>query len=86
MIEPINWTYQHNDPRGPGGTTIAKYANPYDCSSTVRVENGKFVPITTPPGKPWVCATGGPNAPTLTKTPVYMTFAPGTPINTNPAG
>ena len=86
MIVPINWTYQHNDPRGTDGKNIPQYSNPYACSSTVRVENGTFVPLKTPPGKPWICTSGGPNAPTLTKTPVYMTFKPGTPIDTTPTG
>ena len=63
-------------PARPGGTTIPKYAGKYDCSSTVRVQNGDVrADAQTPPGKPWVCMTGGPNAPTLTKTPVYMSFA-----------
>ena len=51
MIVPINWTNQHNDPRGPDGTTIPKYSNPYDCASTVRVQNGKFVPRPDPAGQ-----------------------------------
>ena len=38
MIVPIDWTIQHNDPRGPNGLTIPKYAGKYDCSSTVRVQ------------------------------------------------
>jgi ABC-type branched-subunit amino acid transport system substrate-binding protein len=84
MIVPINWTYQHNNPRGPGGTTIPKYSNPYSCGSTVQVHDGKFVPMKTPPGLPWICTSGGANAPTLTKEPVYRTFKPGTPIDTTP--
>ncbi len=84
MIVPINWTYQHNNPRGPGGTTIPKYSNPYACSSTVQVHDGKFVPLSTPPGLPWICTSGGANSPTLTKEPVYRTFKPGTPIDTAP--
>jgi hypothetical protein len=86
MIVPINWTYQHNDPRAPDGSVNPKYANPYNCSSTIRVRNGNFVPVSTPPGKPWVCISGNPNAPTLTKTPTYRTFAPGTPIDTTAVG
>jgi hypothetical protein len=84
LIVPINWTYQHNDPRGAGGQSIPKYVSPYGCASVLRVKNGEFVPIDTPPGKPWICTSGGANAPTLTKTPVYRTFAPGTPIDTTP--
>ena len=30
--------------------------------------------------------TGGPNAPTLTKTPVYMSVRTGHPIDTTPTG
>jgi len=84
MIVPINWTYQHNDPRAPDGTVNPKYANPYSCGSTLRVRNGEFVPLKTPPGLPWICTTGV-NPPTLTKTPVYRTFKPGTEIDTTPA-
>ena len=51
------------------------------CGST----NGKFVALKTPPGLPWICTSGGPNAPTLTKKPVYRTFKPGTEIDTTPA-
>ena len=45
MIVPIDWTNQHNDPRGPNGTVIPKYSSPYSCASTVQVQNGKFVPV-----------------------------------------
>ncbi|MGO9877272.1 MAG: ABC transporter substrate-binding protein [Acidimicrobiia bacterium] len=76
MIVPIDWTKQHNNPQGPNQTTNAQYASQYNCSATVRVHDGKFVPIATPVGKPWVCLTGGVNAPTLTKKPIYMSFAP----------
>jgi ABC-type branched-subunit amino acid transport system substrate-binding protein len=76
MIVPIDWTIQHNDPRGPGGSEIPKYAGKYICSATVRVKGGKFETVPTAPGKPWVCLKGGPNAPTLTETPDYMSFAP----------
>jgi len=77
MIVPIDWTIQHNDPRGPGGTHIPKYSSQYNCAATVRVQGGTFVTIpSVPPTKPWVCMTGGPNSPTLTKTPEYMSFAP----------
>jgi ABC-type branched-subunit amino acid transport system substrate-binding protein len=75
MIQPIDWTRQHNDPTGPNGTTISKYSGKYNCSSAVKIHDGKFVPVQNS-GKPWTCMTGGDNAPTLTKTPTYMSFAP----------
>jgi len=76
MIVPIDWTRQHEDPRGAGGRVKPGASGKYDCGSTVTVHDGKFVPLKTPPGKPWICLTGGDNSPTLTKTPEYMSFAP----------
>jgi len=77
MIEPIDWTVQHTDPTGPNGTTNEKVAGKYICASTVKIHDGKFVPLPeVPAGKQWICMTGGPNAPTLTKTPEYMRFGP----------
>jgi ABC-type branched-subunit amino acid transport system substrate-binding protein len=78
MIQPINWTIQHNNPVGPNGTAIAKYSGKWDCASTVRVHDGKLVPLYTVPDKQWVCMVGDPNAPTLTKTPRYENFADST--------
>ncbi len=75
MIVPIDWTKQHNDPSGPNGTSD-QYAGDYPCLSPVRIHDGKFVSVFTKPGKPFVCMVGGRNAPTLTKTPTYMSFAP----------
>jgi ABC-type branched-subunit amino acid transport system substrate-binding protein len=75
MIVPIDWTKQHNDPSGPNGR-VNKYAGDYPCLSPVRVHDGKFVSVFTKPGKPFLCMTGGHNAPTLTQTPTYVTFAP----------
>jgi len=74
MIEPIDWTTQHNDPTGPNGTTKAQFAGKYICASTVKIHDGKFVPLATQDGKPWTCMTGGPNSPTLTKQPTYEAF------------
>jgi ABC-type branched-subunit amino acid transport system substrate-binding protein len=77
MIQPIDWTKQHADPTGPGGTTKAAVAGKYNCASTVEIKNGKLTPLpTVPAGKQWICMTGGPNSPTLTKTPEYMRFGP----------
>jgi len=74
MIQPIDWTVQHTDPTGPNGTTKAAVAGKYNCSSTVEIHNGTFVPVPTAPGKPWTCMLGGPNAPTLTKQAEYVSF------------
>ncbi|MGO9875155.1 MAG: ABC transporter substrate-binding protein [Acidimicrobiia bacterium] len=74
MIEPIDWTKQHNDPEGPN-RTANQYAGKYQCLSLTRVHDGHFVPLFTAPGKPWVCMVGGPNAPTLTKNASYESFA-----------
>jgi branched-chain amino acid transport system substrate-binding protein len=75
MIQPIDWTRQHNDPTGPNGTSLSKYTGKYNCSSAVKIHDGKFVTVQDS-GKPWTCMVGGDNAPTLTKTPTYMSFAP----------
>ena len=75
FIVPIDWTKQHNDPTGPNGSTNATSPGKYICASTVKIHDGKFVPIDTmPAGKPWICMSVAPNAPTLTKTPEYMRF------------
>ena len=73
MIQPIDWTRQHNDPTGPNHSTNSKYSGKYNCSSGVKIHDGKFVPLQTS-GKQWTCMVGGDNAPTLTKTPTYMSF------------
>jgi hypothetical protein len=74
MIEPIDWTKQHNDPKGH-----IPLSGKYECMVVVQVKSGKFVPGPHPAGKPWVCMVGGQQgtAPTLTKTPDYESFAPG---------
>jgi branched-chain amino acid transport system substrate-binding protein len=74
MIVPIDWTKQHNEPGGPNGTAN-QYAGKYQCVSLTEVHDGKFVPLLTEPGKPWVCMSGGPNAPTLTRNATYANFA-----------
>jgi ABC-type branched-subunit amino acid transport system substrate-binding protein len=77
MIVPIDWTRQHNDPAGPNGTVNPAYAGHYNCSSVVRIHDGKFVTFpAVPAGKQWSCLpTGQP--PTLPRSPTYMTFVPG---------
>ncbi len=73
MIKPIDWTKQHNNPKGHFDVD-----SKYDCATLVIVKSGKFVPGPHPAGKPWTCMVGGGQgrAPTLTKTPEYMSFAP----------
>ena len=55
MIEPIDWTKAHNDPRLPDGTHNPKYAGKWNCATNLQVKGGKFVPVFDQPGKPWVC-------------------------------
>jgi branched-chain amino acid transport system substrate-binding protein len=76
MIMPIDWTRQHNDPTGPNGTSKPQFAGKWQCMSMTRIHEGKFVPVFTKPGKQFTCMVGGPNAPTLTKTPTYESFVP----------
>ena len=77
FVVPIDWTKEHNDPTGPNGTVKASVAGDYICASTVKIHGGKLTPLPdVPSGKQWICMTGGPNAPTLTKTPEYMRFGP----------
>jgi hypothetical protein len=76
MIVPIDWTISHNDPTGPNGTVNPKYAGKWDCMSMTKIVNGKFVAVFNKPGKQFTCMVGGPNAPTLTKTPTYESFVP----------
>ncbi len=73
MIEPIDWTKQHNDPKGH-----LDLGGKYECMVVLKVHDGKFVTGPHPAGKPWVCMTGGAQgtAPTLTKTPTYESFVP----------
>ncbi|HTD49977.1 MAG TPA: ABC transporter substrate-binding protein [Acidimicrobiia bacterium] len=78
MIQPIDWTRQHNNPIGQNGNSIPAYAGKWDCASTVRVHNGRLVPLFSVPNKQWVCFVGGPNAPKLTTTPIYENFAAST--------
>jgi len=76
MIVPIDWTIAHNDPTGPNGTVNPKFAGKWDCMSMTKIVNGKFVAVFNKPGKQFTCMVGGPNAPTLTKTPTYESFVP----------
>lgn len=76
MIVPIDWTTSHNDPTGPNGTVIPKYAGEWECMSMTKIQDGKFVAVFNQPGKQFTCMVGGPNAPTLTETPTYESFVP----------
>ena len=49
MIPPINWTQQHTDIHYPLG-----------CGAPVKVHDGKFATVFTPPGKPFQCIVGTP--------------------------
>ncbi len=73
MIKPIDWTKQHNDPKGH-----LELDSKWECATNLVIHSGKFVPDEGPPDKPWVCMVGGGQgtAPTLTKTPDYESFAP----------
>ncbi len=74
MIVPIDWTRQHHDPALPGGKINPLYDGHYNCASTVRIHDGKFVPLpAVPSGKQWICLPPG-QPPTLPTEPTYMTF------------
>jgi hypothetical protein len=74
MIEPVDWTRQHHDPALPGGKSNPAYTGKYNCASTVRIHDGKFVPLPqVPSGKQWICLPPG-QPPTLPTDPTYMTF------------
>jgi ABC-type branched-subunit amino acid transport system substrate-binding protein len=51
---PIDWTIQHDDP-AKNPAALSKF----ECSSFVKIENGKFVGVYDDGGaKPWVCFDG----------------------------
>ena len=75
IIQPIDWTIAAQRPDRARRHVDRQVPGKWDCASTVQVQNGKFVPVDDAPGKPWVCMSDGPNAPTLTKTPTYESFA-----------
>jgi ABC-type branched-subunit amino acid transport system substrate-binding protein len=50
LIQPIDWTRQHNDPSGDP-TQISGFA----CASPVRVHDGKFEPYLATDDKPFLC-------------------------------
>lgn len=51
LINPIDWTRQHNPPAEDDNTN--DYLN--ECVSGVRIVNGVFEPITDDETKPWIC-------------------------------
>jgi ABC-type branched-subunit amino acid transport system substrate-binding protein len=73
LIRPIDWTRQHNDPKGH-----PEYDYKDNCFIGVKIQGGKFVMATGQGDKPWTCMVGGPQdqAATLTTTPEYKSFAP----------
>jgi ABC-type branched-subunit amino acid transport system substrate-binding protein len=72
LVRPIDWTRQHNDPKGH-----PEYDYKDDCYTGVKVENGQFVMALGQGDKPWTCLSGGEQltAPTLTETPTYKSFS-----------
>jgi ABC-type branched-subunit amino acid transport system substrate-binding protein len=69
LIQPIDWTKQHEDPL----TNPAARADK-ECFNYVKVQSGKFVPVFGEPGKPWVCFNEtDPNV----DNPQFVTFATG---------
>jgi branched-chain amino acid transport system substrate-binding protein len=71
LIVPIDWTKQHNDP-----TNNLAVRGKYECDAVLKIENNKFVPQFTVPGKPWICFDPNPAAP-IPKEVTHMSFAPG---------
>ncbi len=71
LIVPIDWTKQHNDPQ----SNLAMRGK-YECATVTQIKAGKFVPLFTEPGKPWICFDPSPKAPIPTE-PQHMSFAPG---------
>jgi ABC-type branched-subunit amino acid transport system substrate-binding protein len=76
LVAPIDWTKQHEDPaKNPqAGATL-------ECSNTVQVKDGKFVPVFGAPGKPWTCfkdadTNPGSEAVTPLPTPGNYSFVP----------
>jgi ABC-type branched-subunit amino acid transport system substrate-binding protein len=69
FIPPIDWTKQHNDPE-KDPTALSKL----DCFDYVKVTAGKFVPLYSQPGKPWVCFDR--NDPSVDN-PQHLSFASG---------
>ena len=49
LLPPVNWTRQHTD-----------LHYPRSCIGYMRVDNGKFTPLWSQPGKPFTCWDGDP--------------------------
>ena len=71
LIVPIDWTKQHQDPQRDESVR-----SPYECANVLQIKGGRFTPMFTTPGKPWICFPGGPKAPIPTE-PDRVSFAPG---------
>lgn len=69
MVQPIDWTKQHNSADGH-----PEFQGKFDCNSIVKIEGGKFVPVYDKPDKPWICFEGGDQATQLTPNPPYQNF------------
>jgi ABC-type branched-subunit amino acid transport system substrate-binding protein len=50
FLAPLDWTKGHIDP-----ITHPEARSAEECANFVKVQGGKFVPVYTEPGKPWVC-------------------------------
>jgi len=49
LIQPIDWTKQHNDPKDVANRPELT------CSNIVQVQGGEFVPVFAEGDKPWLC-------------------------------
>jgi ABC-type branched-subunit amino acid transport system substrate-binding protein len=69
LIQPINWTKQHQDP-----FTHPEARADKECFNYVKVQGGKFVSTLGQPGKPWICFNEtDPNV----DNPQFVSFATG---------
>jgi len=50
LIPPLDWTKQHGDPN-KDTSALSKL----DCFDYLKITNGKFVPLYSQPGKPFLC-------------------------------
>jgi ABC-type branched-subunit amino acid transport system substrate-binding protein len=71
LIVPIDWTRQHNDPQRDASARGKR-----ECATVTQIKSGKFVPLFTQPGKPWICFNADTKAPIPTE-PEHVSFAPG---------
>jgi ABC-type branched-subunit amino acid transport system substrate-binding protein len=65
ILPGLDWTKQHKDPTVPANRTDD------DCFSVSKIENKKFVPAFTEPGKPFICFPDTRLAPTVPDEPTH---------------